>query len=201
MPAKSDREYRALASFNAIEDADAFIVEGYASTFEPYVLFQVDDIDYKERILPTAFDAADMSDVIMQYDHMGKVFARTSNNTLDVSVDEHGLKIRADLSSTQASKALYEEIKAGLITKMSFAFKVAKDHFESDSHTRVIDSIAKVFDVSAVSIPANPATEISTRTYFDGVIEAERAERLERERKERAKKLLQLKLKLMEVEV
>lgn len=203
MPVKSDREYRALATFNAIEEADAFIVEGYASTFEPYVLLTVDDIDYKERILPTAFNDADMSDVIMQYDHTGKVFARTSNNTLSVSPDEHGLKIRADLSSTPASRDLYEEIKTGLITKMSFAFRVAKDHYESDSHTRVIDSIAKVFDVSAVSIPANPATEISisTRNYFDGVIEAERAERLERERKERAKKLLQLKLKLMEVEV
>ena len=201
MPARSDREYRALVSFNAVSDAEAYLVEGYASTFEPYVLLTVDDIDYSERILPNAFDNADMSDVIMQYDHAGKVFARTSNNTLSVSVDEHGLKIRADLSSTPASRDLYEEIKTGLITKMSFAFRVAKDHYESDSHTRVIDSISKVYDVSAVSMPANPATEISTRDYFNGVIEAEKAERLERERKERAKKVLQLKLKMMEVEV
>ena len=72
---------------------------------------------------------------------------------------------------------------------MSFAFSVAEDHYDKATHTRIIDRIAKVFDVSPVSFPANPGTElsISTRDYFDGVIEAERAERLEREKRERQK--------------
>lgn len=203
MPICKDREYRALVSFGA-ENKDAeeksYKVSGYASTFDTYTLFEVDGIEYKERIDSHAFDTADMSDVIMQYDHTGKVFARTSNGTLAVSVDEHGLKIEADLSTTEASRELYDEIASGLVIKMSFAFKVAEEHYDSNSHTRVIDKIAKVYDVSAVSIPANENTEIFARSgFFNGVIEKERAERLEQTRKEAEKQKLKLRLHLMEV--
>ena len=183
MPIKSDREYRSLVSFQAQEN-EPYTVRGYASTFEPYVLLTYDGVDYKERIEPTAFDAADMSDVIFQYNHQGRVFARQSNGTLELGVDGHGLAIKADLSSTAASREIYEDIRTGLTNKMSFAFTVDSDHYDSESHTRVIDRIAKVYDVSAVSIPANPGTDISARSYFDGVIEAEKAERLEREARE-----------------
>ena len=204
MPICKDREYRALVSFGAEKKDDneekSYKVSGYASTFDTYTLFEVDGIEYKERIDSHAFDDADMSDVIMQYDHAGRVFARTSNGTLAVNVDEHGLKIEADLSNTEASRELYDEIAAGLIIKMSFAFKVAEEHYDSNSHTRVVDKISKVYDVSAVSIPANPDTEIFARSaFFDGVIEKEKAERLEQTRKEAEKRKLKLRLHLMEV--
>lgn len=204
MPICNDREYRAMVSFGAEKKDDdkekSYKVSGYASTFDTYTLFEVDGIEYKERIDSHAFDDADMSDVIMQYDHTGKVFARTSNGTLAVNVDEHGLKIEADLSTTEASRELYDEIAAGLIIKMSFAFKVAEEHYDSNSHTRVVDKISKVYDVSAVSIPANPDTEIFARSaFFDGVIKKEKAERLEQTRKEAEKRKLKLKLHLMEV--
>lgn len=204
MPFCKDREYRTLVSFGAEKKDDneekSYKVSGYASTFDTYTLFEVDGIEYKERIDSHAFDNADMSDVIMQYDHTGRVFARTSNGTLTVSVDERGLKIEADLSTTEASRELYDEIDAGLIIKMSFAFKVAEEHYDSNSHTRVVDKISKVYDVSAVSIPANPDTEIFARSsFFDGVIEKEKAERLEQTRKENEKRKLKLRLHLMEV--
>lgn len=203
MPICKDREYRTLVSFGAEkkdDDKDSYKVSGYASTFDTYTLFEVDGIEYKERIDSHAFDNADMSDVIMQYDHEGKVFARTSNGTLYVSVDERGLKVEADLSTTEASRELYDEIASGLIIKMSFAFKVSEEHYDSNSHTRVVDKISKVYDVSAVSIPANPDTEIFARSaFFDGVIEKERAERLEQTRKEAEKRKLKLRLHLMEV--
>lgn len=201
MPVKADREYRSIVEFGVEEreNINTYTVVGYASTFDAYTLMTIDGVDYKERIERHAFDMSDMSDVIFQYDHTGKVLARTSNKTLKIEIDEHGLKVTADLSTTAASRELYEEIKSGLITKMSFAFKVGTDHYESNSHTRVVDTITKVYDVSAVSIPANPDTEISSRNYFNGVIEAEKAERLESERKENVKKALRLKLKLMEV--
>ena len=203
MPICKDREYRTLVSFGAEkkdDDKESYKVSGYASTFDTYTLFEVDGIEYKERIDSHAFDNADMSDVIMQYDHTGRVFARTSNETLAVNVDEHGLKIEADLSTTEASRELYDEIEAGLIIKMSFAFKVAEEHYDSNSHTRVVDKISKVYDVSAVSIPANPDTEIFARSaFFDGVIKKEKAERLEQTRKENEKRKLKLKLHLMEV--
>ena len=194
MPIRNDREYRAAQPFEARDEE--MIVEGYASTFEPYVLWHEGDVEVREQIDPHAFDNADMSDVIMQYDHEGRVFARTSNGTLELSIDDHGLKVRADLSKTEGARQLYEDIKSGMITQMSFAFSIQEDAYDKKEHMRTVKKIRKVFDTSAVSIPANPGTEIAARSYFDGVIEAERAERLAAEERERKVKELRLRLSL-----
>lgn len=193
-----NREYRNMELRMVEGEEPSFFVEGYASTFEPYTLFTRDGIDYKEQILPTAFDEADMSDVVLRVDHVGRVYARSSAGTLKVWTDEHGLAQRADLSKTQKAQELYADIAAGNYPTMSFAFKVAKDHFDRATHTRVIERIAKVFDVSPVSFPANPGTElcVSTRDYFDGVIEMEKAERLEAEKRERQRKIIQILLEV-----
>ena len=110
------------------------------------------------------------------------MFARTKNNLLELSVDKKGLKVRADLSKTAAAREMYEEILVGNYSQMSFAFIVDDDEYDSRSHTRIIRHLKKLFDVSAVSFPANPGTDISpaTRSRFDGFIEADKAERLER---------------------
>ena len=173
-----------------------FYVEGYATTFEqPYVLYEVDGVQYKEVIDRRALDGADLSDVIMQYDHGGRVFARTGrSNTLLVEPDSHGLFVAADLSKTGQARSLHEDISAGLITKMSWAFTVREDSYDRETHTRRILAIRKVFDVSAVSMPANPATEISARSYFDGVIEAERQERLAAQAAARRKQIIRILL-------
>ena len=189
-----NREYRSM-EFRISEDNE-YIVEGYAATFEPYVLFSEDGVDYSERIEPTAFDDTDLTDVVFRIDHQGPVFARTSAGSVQLFVDDHGLGNVTDLSRTQRSRDIFEEIKAGNYPKMSFAFTVEADHYERATHTRVIDRIAKVFDISPVSFPANPGTELSARDYFDGVIEAEKAERLERERQEQAKRKLKLKIQI-----
>ncbi len=158
-----------------------FYVEGFATTFEDsYELFEFDGVKYYERIAADALNGADMSDVIFQYNHGGKVFARISNNTLGIEAVQRGLFVFADLSKSAGAKELHEEIRNGLITKMSWAFTVAEDAYNRDTHTRTITKIKKVYDVSAVSIPANDNTSISARSYFDGVIEREKAERLER---------------------
>ena len=186
MPVKSDREYRKAQRFNdAAADSGEYIVEGYATTFnDPYILGSFDGVDYFEQIDAKAFDSTDMSDVIMQYDHSGKVFARLSNGTLQLETDEHGLHVRADLSKSQGARELYEEIRAGLIREMSFAFTIADDGDEYDEkkHLRTITNIKKLYDVSAVSIPANPQTEISARSFIDGVAEKELLEQLRRSR-------------------
>ena len=193
----SNREYRnmELRMIPQEEGSEpSFFVEGYASTFQPYVLMSVDGVDYSERIEPTAFDNADLSDVVFRIDHSGSVYARTSAGTVQLWTDEHGLAQRTDLSKTQRARELYADIEAGNYPKMSFAFTVAEDHYDSETHTRVIDRIAKVFDVSPVTFPANPTTElsVSTRDYFNGVIEMERAERLEAERREIQRKRIRL---------
>ena len=195
---KQDREYRSMELRVLPVEEQNYMVEGYASTYEPYKLLTIDDTDYFERIEPTAFDDADLSDVVFRVDHEGRVYARTSAGTVNVWHDEHGLGQRTDLSKTQAARELYADIAAGNYPKMSFAFTVAEDHFDKATHTRIIDRIAKVFDVSPVSFPANPTTElsVSTRDYFNGVIEAEKAERLEREKRERQKQRIRILMEM-----
>lgn len=200
------REYRTLnieVEQRNENDEPSYIVRGYASTFEPYVLFEDEDgIQYKEVIDPHAFDEADLSDVVFRVDHEGAVYARSSAGTLEVGVDEHGLFDRADLSKTAKARELFEDIVAGNYPKQSFAFTVREDSYDRETHTRTVLKVSKVYDVSPVSFPANPTTNlgVATRDYFNGVIEAERAERLEAEKRARDKELLALKIKIMESE-
>ena len=183
-----DREYRSMDMTILEGEEKKYMVEGYASTFLPYVLFNKDGVDYSERIDRHAFDEADLSDVVFRIDHKGPVYARTSAGTVRLDIDDHGLHNINDLSRTQRSRDVYEDIAAGNYPKMSFAFRVAPggDHYDPKTHTRVIDRIAKVFDISAVSFPSNPTTELSVskRDWFDGVIERERAERLAAEERQ-----------------
>ena len=88
-------------------------------------------------------------------------------------------------------------IAAGLVTKMSWAFTVQEDSYDRDTHTRRILKIRKVYDVSAVSFPANPSTDISARSWLDGVIEAEKAERLAAQAAERRKQRLRVYLEVI----
>ena len=204
MAVKSDREYRDMTmEIRTAENEEApeerKVVRGYASTFnEPYTLFETDDWRFNEVVDARAFDNTDMSDVIMQYDHEGRVFARMSNNTLTVIPDERGLLIEADLGGTELGRQLFEEIRGGYTNKMSFGFTVdgedtvdTKDTDGKALTVRTITSVRKLYDVSAVSLPANDATSISVRSLTDGDIERIRAERLEAEALElRRRKLL-----------
>jgi len=200
MPAKENREYRNLTvEARALEDQgdEKRIVTGYASTFdEPYVLYDGDGWKYLEVVDRGAFDNTDMSDVIMQYDHRGRVFARTRNNTLTVTPDDKGLFIEADLGGTEIGRELYEEIRGGYTDRMSFGFTVngeVEEYQKTEEgvalYIRHITSVEKLYDVSAVSLPANDGTSIeadaTTRSIgnlTDGVIERIQAERLEEQR-------------------
>lgn len=188
MPMKSEREYRSMKL--AIEERadgedESMVVSGYASTFdEPYLLYKDNDVEVWEKVDRSAFDDTDMSDVIMQYDHQGRVFARIRNNTLSVEPDATGLFTRADLSGTDIGRQLYQEIAGGYSDKMSFGFTVDEDRREVEDRddgvsvmTRTITKVGKLFDVSVVSMPANPGTSVSAR-FLEGAIEEVRAERL-----------------------
>ena len=206
MPVKTnEREYRQIMVENMEtreEDNGEKIVEGYATTFDQeYRLWGDAQYEVLESIDRHAFDKTDMSDVIMQYDHEGRVFARKSNGTLQLAADEHGLKIRADLGGTEIGRQLYEEIKGGYTTKMSFGFTVGKqERTETRDENagkvtvhRKITEIKKLYDVSAVSLPANDATEISSRMIGKGVIaevEQEMQARAAREREIQKIKLM-----------
>lgn len=209
---KEDREYRSFEIQKRAKqegEESSYLVEGYASTFEEYDLYEDDNVIYRERIEPTAFNEADLSDVVFLIDHTGRVYARTKNGTVTLSIDDVGFFQKTDLSKTSSSRAAYEDIEAGNYYQMSFAFTVAADRYEEKRsegqktiYTRIIDRIKKVYDISAVSFPANPTTNIgvATRAAFDGAIEKLTAERLESEahRNEEARKRLGIKFKLME---
>ena len=217
MPVKANREYRNMKlEIRDIEGAEdeKMLVSGYASTFEePYKLFDGEGWEYREVVDRGAFDETDMSDVIMQYDHRGRVFARTRNNTLEVNPDDEGLFIQADLGGTEIGRELYEEIRGGYTDRMSFGFTVdgELEEREKDENgfvifTRHITKVGKLYDVSAVSIPANDGTSIgadavtrSLDAMSDGVIARIQAERLEEEKLELEKRRAQIKAKALSI--
>ena len=197
------RQYRGFETHKLETRAEdeSKVVEGYATVFNtPYTLYTDGDYTVLEQIDRRAFDECDMADVIMQYDHAGRVYARISNGTLGLEEDEHGLKIRANLSGTEIGRQLYEEIQGGYTNKMSFGFTVAEDNIVPDGtdYLRTIVRIGKLFDVSAVSLPANDFTEISARSHCDGVIAEIEAERLraEKEAEEQRQRLEEIQNRL-----
>lgn len=207
---ESGREYRRMAvplTIRAGGEEERMAVEGYATTFgQVYELFRDGNYIVQEQVAVGAFDGCDMDDVIMQYDHMGRVFARNKNGTLETAPDAHGLHVLARLDGTELGRQVYQEIRGGYSDKMSFGFTVDESSNEVTENTetgiitvlRTIRKIRKLYDVSVVSIPANDTTEIYARSAVGGgtgwAVEEINAY-MERRRKQ---KLLELKLKLME---
>lgn len=207
MSSKQDREYRAMtmAVEERAEGDESMVVTGYASTFdEPYLLWSDSDVEVWEKVDRHAFDETDLSDCILQYDHQGRVFARIRNKTLEVAPDERGLFIRADLGGTDIGRSLYQEIAGGYTDRMSFGFTVAEDSREIIENketgkatvNRTILKVGKVYDVSAVSLPANPGTSISAR-FLDGAIEEVRAERLKAQELELERRRLEVRARAL----
>lgn len=189
MPYKQDREYRSLEFTRSEPTEDKnYIVEGYATTFgDTYELYRDGNYIVKETVDRNAFKNTDMSDVVFQINHEGRVYARTRNGSVQLDIDEHGLHHRTDLGLTSSSRSVYEDIDAGLYDRMSFAFTVTKDSYTEEELstgdvilTRTILEVGKLYDVSVVDFPANPNTDISARTkeLCDGEIAKFEAERL-----------------------
>ena len=196
MPSRNNREYRSFETTPAGQQE--YRVMGHAATFERYLLYRDGDTEYFEQFDPHAFDEADMTDVVYRVDHQGAVYARTSAGSLTMQVDSRGLAMEADLSRTTGARAHYEDVRAGNYPKMSFAFIVREESYDRETRTRRILKVDKIYDVSPVSFPANPGTDISARGCLDGVIQAEKAERLEAEREMRRRAALRLRLRLLE---
>jgi len=203
MPSK-EREYRSmeLRSVVSQDEEKSYIVEGYATTFnDTYELWREPGYIIMENVDKDAFRNTDMDDVVFQIDHGGRVYARTKNDLLQLNTDEHGLHTRADLSKTASAREVYEDIEAGNYYQMSFAFTVNKDSYVEEEGedgtiilTRTILEVGKLYDVSAVSFPANPNTDISARSkdLIDGEIKRFEAERLH------AKEIKEMRTRILE---
>lgn len=147
------------------EGNSKMIVEGIAAVVDaPTVLYTDFDGNVHEVICTGAFDDCDFSNVIFNYNHGGKICARTRNKTLEVYVAQDGnLAMRADLSGTAAGRELYDEISKGYIDEMSFSFVSADEEYDPSTRTWRVNKIEKLYDVSAVDIPAYDETEIHSR--------------------------------------
>ncbi|MCM1057898.1 MAG: HK97 family phage prohead protease [Firmicutes bacterium] len=181
------------------ESEEKMIVEGYAVRFNsPTVLFEYDGKEYKEQIDDRAFKEAKMDDVIFNYNHAGKVMARTRNGTLTLEVRSEGLFIRAELGGTEEGRKLYEEIKGGYIDRMSFRFSIREEAYDKENRMWTVRRVKRLYDVSAVDIPAYDDTSIEARKDF--ILEVEAQEKREREAAaELRKRRLILKTKLLEM--
>lgn len=222
----NEREYRAMtveavtrAAETNTQAPESMKVRGYFTTYnDPYLLYAYNDggtrVEFWEQVAPDAFAETDESDVIMQYDHQGRVYARVSNKTLQLSEDDHGHGMEAELSGTTIGRQLYEEIAGGYTTKMSMGFTIgARERVEKWENLNekgekliimnTITKINKLYDVSAVSLPANPGTEISKLSrcaYMTEELEHARQELEKRRAADRKRKLLALKIKLAQEE-
>lgn len=209
MPVKTnEREYRDI-NLKGMElrtmDDGQMVVDGYATTWDEYLLWEEDGYRVYEKFDPHAFDKCDCSDIIMQLNHEGRVYARGGNKTLVVAPDEKGLRITAYLGGTEEGRKIFEEIKGGYLTKMSHGFRKKTDRREviEDHETgmievhRIILEVAKEYDVSVVSLPANEATSISARSVGEGVIADVKQERLAIEARRREKQKIAILAELI----
>ncbi len=174
---RADREYRRVNRFELREAPadDGWFVEGYALTYDqPTVLYEQGGIQYKEMIDSRALTQTEMNDVIFNYDHAGKVMARTRNGTLELQPDQRGLFIRARLDGTEEGRRLYEEIRGGYVDRMSFSFAVSEEKYDKANRMRIITGIRRLYDVSAVSIPAYDTTSIQARSFLEAEAMRER---------------------------
>lgn len=170
--AKEDKEEK---------DNNSMTIEGVACVFDTETtLFEWEGIEYKEKVDKSAFKEADISDVIFNYNHGGRVYARTRNDSLHLEIKEDGLHVTITLNpEDEGHRELYRDIKNGLIDKMSYAYTVSEESYDVDTHVRTVLKIKKLYDVSAVDIPAYDSTSISTRSVLD--LEKSEMEKLESE--------------------
>jgi HK97 family phage prohead protease len=179
------------------EDREELWVEGYAARFNsPTVLFEVDGIEYKEQIASDAFTDCKMDDVIFNYNHSGRVMARTRNKTLQLAVDDGGLFIRARLDGTEEGRSLYRDIQNGYIDRMSFRFTIGQEAYDYQNRTWTVLRVKRLYDVSAVDIPAYDDTSIEARK---AAAEADARERQRKAEAELMRQKLIIKLKLEEL--
>lgn len=181
---KLDLQFRAEET-----DDNKMEIKGYAAVFN-----SPETYSYTEVISNKAFDEADMSDVVLRYNHNDSfmVLARTRNKSLKLNVDEKGLYIDAILQDDITDhRNIFNAIKSGLIDKQSFAFVVDEDEYDYDTDTRTITKIGKVFDVSVVDQPFYNATDVSVaRNQNDEFLERRNELRKEEEEKRQRQKAL-----------
>ena len=139
------------STIEARSDSDDMIIEGYAALYDN----ETNIGPFKETIARGAFDDVLDNDVraLMNHDP-NYVLGRTGAGTLELELDDTGLKYRIKLGEQQYAKDLYESVKRGDISQSSFAFTIAEQSWNENRTIRSVDKVATLLDVSPVTYPA-----------------------------------------------
>ena len=164
----SVKETRMNMDFRSIDEEGKMILEGYPVVFNQETLIGDETWGWIEVIDSHALDEADMKDCCLKYNHGDSkgILARVKNGSLQLTIDNYGLKMRAELIDTTDNVDIYKCIKNGLLDKMSFAFTIKEETYdwESKPNKRIITKIDRLFDVAVVDIPAYDQTSIYARS-------------------------------------
>ena len=187
-----------LADVTLHEEDDKMILEGYALVFNNETLIGDEEYGFIEEIDSRALRDTKMKDVPMKYNHMDSflIIARTKNQSLSLTVDSIGLKVRAELLDTNTNQDIYKMVRSGLLDKMSFAFTVDEQVWNREGRIpkRTITKIERLYDVSVVDTPAYDATSIYARSLESMDLELKAMELAEQEQKSRIiKKRIKIK--------
>ena len=176
-----------LADVTLHEEEDKMILEGYALVFNNETLIGDQEYGFIEEIDSRALSETKMKDVPMKYNHMDSflIIARTKNQSLSLTVDSIGLKVRAELLDTNTNQDIYKMVRSGLLDKMSFAFTVDEQVWNREGRIpkRTITKIERLYDVSVVDTPAYDATSIYARSLESMELELKAMELAEQEEK------------------
>jgi HK97 family phage prohead protease len=176
-----------LADVTLHEEDDKMILEGYALVFNNETLIGDEEYGFLEEIDSRALSETKMKDVPMKYNHMDSflIIARTKNQSLSLTVDSIGLKVRAELLDTNTNQDIYKMVRSGLLDKMSFAFTVDEQVWNREGRIpkRIITKIERLYDVSVVDTPAYDATSIYARSLESMELELKAMELVEQEQK------------------
>lgn len=140
---------------------DNNVVEGYALKFNTP---SKDLGGFIEKIDARALDDVNMDDVKLLFNHdRGNLLGRIKSGTLEVSVDEVGLKFRCELPNTTLGKDVMELVKRGDLSQCSFGFTVAEHEWDwsGEKPVRTIKKIDTLIEISLVSIPAYDDTDVT----------------------------------------
>lgn len=186
-----------ISEIGTSEEDNVMLIEGYAVKFNEEALIGTEEHGFKEIIVPTALDEANMKDVPLKYNHQDNflVLARTRNKSLELEIDEVGLKIKATLIDTQSNRDIYKMVQNGLLEKMSFAFTVKEQTWDRSGEIpyRTILKIDRLYDVSIVDVPAYEGTSVYARSLE--LLDSE-TKALENERIEKQKQIIRKKIKI-----
>ncbi|MBR1729563.1 MAG: HK97 family phage prohead protease [Selenomonadaceae bacterium] len=178
-----------MSEIQTENNSEKLMLVGYAIVFnKPARIETINGNSYIEIIRRTALAETEMQDVKLLLNHdINKIPLARTPKTMQLMIDDKGLKICAELADTVESRSVYEAVKRGDLSGMSFSFKVAKNGDDWENQIRTIKKIEKIYEISIVTFPAYAETTIEARRK----IESEKRRRQE----------LQIKLALLNADL